>query len=313
MFKKEINFNKAFKYVLIGYAAFFVIGIIFAFVWGGVNLSIDFKGGTRLAYSYTGEINAGNAEALVENTIGKDVIVSENSGLAEDSTKTLVITLVGTDALAGDAQQSVEDVLVKNYPDNAFELSDANSVAAPLASSFFVKCIVAVLIAGVLVTVYVGIRFRRIGGVSAAITAFAALFLDVFSAFFTCTIFNLQIDMNFMAVLLTILGYSLNDTIVIYDRIREDKSLYHNLSTAELVNGAVNKVKTRTFVTTTTTFLAVVMIIIVSEFFGLSSLRSFAIPMAVGLISGCVSSLFVSAPLWVLWKNYTDKKNKFNK
>ena len=168
----------------------------------------------------------------------------------------------------------------------------------------------AVVIAGALVTVYVGIRFRKIGGVSAAVTAFAALFLDVFSAFFACTIFNLQIDMNFMAVLLTILGYSLNDTIVIYDRIREDKSLYHNMPTAELVNGAVNKVKTRTIVTTVTTFLAVTMIIIVAEVYGLTSLRSFAIPMAIGLISGCASSLFVSAPLWVIWKNYIESKKK---
>ncbi len=309
MFKKEINFNKAFKYILIGYAVFFIIGTVFAFIWGGVNLSIDFKGGTRLSYSFKGEVDFAGAESLIENTIGKDVNLSENSGFTEDS-KTLVVTLVGSESLSNDSQAAVEKALTDTYPDNSFKLSDSNSVAATLASSFFVKCIVAVVIAGALVTVYVGIRFRRIGGVSAAITAFAALFLDVFAAFFACTIFNLQIDMNFMAVLLTILGYSLNDTIVIYDRIREDKSLYHDMSTAELVNGAVNKVKTRTIVTTVTTFLAVTMIIIVSEVYGLTSLRSFAIPMAIGLISGCISSLFVSAPLWVIWKNYTDSKKK---
>ena len=306
---KNIDFNKAFKFVLIGYAVFFVIGIIFSVIWGGVNLSIDFKGGTRISYDYVGDVDFDAVKDKVQTTIGKDVIISENVGLSGDS-KSLIVTLVGEESLSTESQQAIEEALVKTYPDNKFSFEESKSVSPSLAGSFFLKCLVAVLIAGVLVTVYVGIRFRKIGGVSAAITAFAALFLDVFAAFFTCTIFNLPIDMNFVAVLLTILGYSLNDTIVIYDRIREDRTLYHKLSTANLVNGAVNKVKTRTFITTITTFLAVVMIIVVAEFFGLSSLRSFAIPMAIGLISGCISSLFVSAPLWVLWKNYSEKKAK---
>lgn len=309
MFKKEINFNKSFKYVLIGYAIFFIIGIIFCAIWGGVNLDINFRGGARLSYSFEGDLDVAATETLIESTISKDVTVSENTGLTGDSKK-LVVTLTGTDSLATEAQAALEDALVKQYPNNKIELYDSNSVSPTIAGSFFLKSLVAILIAAVLVVIYVGIRFKKIGGVSAGLTAFAALFLDVFAAFFTCAIFNLQIDMNFMAVLLTILGYSLNDTIVIYDRVREDKSLFPALPVADLVNGALNKVKVRTIVTTITTFLAVCMIIIVSEFFGLSSLRSFAIPMAIGLISGCVSSLFVSAPLWVLWKNYTNSKKK---
>ena len=309
MFKKEINFNKSFKYVLIGYAIFFIIGIIFCAIWGGVNLDINFRGGARLSYSFEGDLDVAATETLIESTISKDVTVSENTGLTGDSKK-LVVTLTGTDSLATEAQAALEDALVKQYPNNKIELYDSNSVSPTVAGSFFLKSIVAILIAAVLVVIYVGIRFKKIGGVSAGLTAFAALFLDVFSAFFACTIFNLQIDMNFMAVLLTILGYSLNDTIVIYDRVREDKSLFPALPVADLVNGALNKVKVRTIVTTITTFLAVCMIIIVSEFFGLSSLRSFAIPMAIGLVSGCVSSLCVSAPLWVIWKNHTNSTKK---
>lgn len=309
MFKNvNINFNKALKPVLIGYAVFCIIGIVFAFVWGGVNLSIDFKGGTRIAYSYDGGVDFNTVETEVEAAIGKDVIISENVGLSDDS-KTLIVTLVGEDAISTDDQMAIEDAILDVYPECGCEFSESKSVSPSLAGAFFLKCIVGVVIAGALVTLYVGIRFKKIGGVSASLTAFTALFLDVFVAFFTCTIFNLQIDMNFVAVLLTLLGYSLNDTIVIYDRIREDKALYYKLSTSEVVNGAVNKVKKRTIVTTVTTFFAVTMIVIVSEFFGLTSLRSFAIPMAFGLISGCISSLFVSAPLWVLWKNKTEKAN----
>jgi preprotein translocase subunit SecF len=306
MFKKEINFNKCFKPVLIGYAIFMAIGIILTCIFG-VNLDINFKGGTRITYSYTGELDYKSTEALIEKTLGKDVDVSESSGLADDSKK-IVITLVGTDSLSNEAQQNLAKTLTKEYKDNTFELYDSNSVNPSVAGAFFAKSIAAVVLTGALVILYVGIRFRKIGGVSAGLTAFASLFLDIFVAFFICNIFRLQIDSNFMAVMLTILGYSLNDTIVVYDRVRENKGIYPNLTTAELVNLSLNTVKVRTIVTTTTTFLAVVMIIIVAELFGLTSLRSFAIPMAFGLISGCISSLFISAPLWVIWKNNANKK-----
>lgn len=306
MFKKNIDFNKCFKPVLIGYAVFMVIGIVLTVIFG-VNLDINFKGGTRITYSYTGELDYKTTEALIEETLGKQVDISESAGLADD-TKKIVITLVGTDSLSNEAQQNLAKVLTDKYPDNTFELYDSNSVNPSVAGAFFAKSIAAVVLTGLLVVLYVGIRFRKIGGVSAAITAFAALFLDVFVAFFTCIIFRLQIDSNFMAVILTILGYSLNDTIVVYDRVRENKGIYPNYTTAELVNDSLNTVKIRTIVTTVTTFLAVVMIVIVAEFFGLSSLRSFAIPTAFGLVSGCLSSLFISAPLWVIWKDRSDKK-----
>ena len=164
------------------------------------------------------------------------------------------------------------------------------------------------LITAVLVVIYVGIRFRRIGGVSAAVTALITLVFDVLVTFFTCIIFRLQIDSNYIAVVLTILGYSLNDTIVIYDRVRENERLNPGMEIGELVNDSINKVKIRNIVTSLTTFIAVITIVVVSELFGLSSLRTFAIPMAFGIISGGASSLFIAGPLWVIWKRHKAKK-----
>lgn len=301
---KDIDFNKAFKPALIGFAIFFAIGIIFTCILG-VNLDLSFKGGTRIIYSFEGNAPEG-VEKLVEDTIKKDVSVSVSTSYTDNSQR-LTITLAGTDALSNEAQQAMEDALVKAYPDSKLALYDSVSTDPTLAGAFFTKSLAAVLMAGILVVVYVGIRFRKIGGVSAALTAFAALFLDVFTAFFACNIFGLSIDSNFIAVLLTIFGYSLNDTIVIYDRIRENKSLFPRLDTPTLVNKSVNQVKKRTIITTITTFLAVVTIIVVAEFFALTTLRSFCIPMAFGLVSGCISSLFVSSPLWVLWKTRKTK------
>ncbi len=304
MFKKEIDFNKAFKFALIGFAIFYVIGIIFTCIFG-INLDLSFKGGTRIIYSFTGEAPA-DVEKSIEKALGIDVNTSISTSYT-DNEQRLVVTLAGTDALSNEAQQKLEDTLVNTYKDNKFSLYDSNSTDPTLAGTFFTKSLVSVLLAGILVVIYVGIRFRKIGGVSAALTAFAALFIDVFVAFFACTIFGLSIDSNFIAVLLTIFGYSLNDTIVIYDRIRENKSLFPKLDTPSLVNMSINQVKVRTIVTTITTLLAVVTIIVVAEIFALTTLRSFCIPMAFGLVSGCFSSLFISSPLWVLWKTRKTK------
>ena len=137
---------------------------------------------------------------------------------------------------------------------------------------------------------------------SAALTALCALVLDLLVSFFACVIFRLPIDSNYMAVVLTILGYSLNDTIVIYDRIRENSKLYPNITVGENMDMSIAGVITRNIVTTVTTVCAVLTIVVVSEVCGLTTLRSFAIPMVFGLVSGCLSSLFVSGPLWVMYK-----------
>ena len=127
--------------------------------------------------------------------------------------------------------------------------------------------------------------------------------------------FRLQIDINFVAVLLTILGYSLNDTVIIYDRIRENRTRNRSGNLAEVVNTSINETLNRTIITTITTFVAVIVVAVVAEFFGLTALRSFAIPMAFGMISGSYSSICLSGPLWVKWNefNYNRKLKKENK
>ena len=93
-----------------------------------------------------------------------------------------------------------------------------------------------------------------------------------------------------------------------YDRVRENERLEPDMEIGELVNKSINMVKMRNFVTSLTTFIAVMTIVVVSELFGLSTLRSFAIPMAFGIVSGGVSSLFIAGPIWVIWKRYKAKK-----
>lgn len=305
----KIDFNKILSKVLIGYLAVFVIGIVMALVFG-VKLDINFSGGTKISYSYEDEIDDAEVKKAIEEIVTKDYSFSKSTSLAGD-TKTFEIALSGKDALSSENQEKLEESLTETFKDNNVKLYTSNSVSPSLAGSFFAKSMVAVLITAILVIIYVGLRFRRIGGVSAALTALCALVLDVLVSFFICVIFRLQIDSNYIAVVLTIFGYSLNDTIVIYDRIRENKRLNPDMEIGDLVNLSINKVMIRNVVTTVTTILAVLTIVVVSEIYGLTSLRTFAIPMIFGLLSGAFSSLFVSGPLWVRWKRH--KANKVEK
>lgn len=273
-----------------------VIGIIF-----GVELDINFRGGSRFTFTFENEISVSDFQAKVEDSVGKSVTVSQSAGI-NDATEKLVVSLVGEDAISAEAQDSLLTSLQESFPDNNIQLGDSNTVNPTIAHSFFVKALVAVLVTAALVILYIGIRFRKIGGVSSGLMALLALVIDCIMAFCACIVFRLQIDMNFVAVILTLLGYSLNDTVVIYDRVRENRSLYGDKSVRELVNMSCNQVIARTITTTLTTFVAVMVICIVAELFGLTTLRSFVIPMAVGLVSGCFTSLCISGPMWVKWK-----------
>ena len=296
----NIDFNKTLKPILIVYVALFLAGIIVAVIFG-VNLDINFSGGTKISYSYTGDIADADIKIVVDEKIKASYTISKSTALAGD-TQTFEIALVGKDALSAEDQEALTKAITEKFKDNKIAIYNSTSVSPTIAGTFFAKSLVAILITAILVIIYVGIRFRKIGGISAALTALVALVFDILVTFFICVIFRLQIDSNYIAVILTILGYSLNDTIVIYDRIRENERLNPTMEIGSLVNMSVNKVMIRNIVTTVTTILAVLTIVVVSELFGLTSLRTFAIPMAFGLVSGAISSLFVSAPLWVIWK-----------
>ena len=304
----KIDFNKLLPKILIGYAVLFVIGTVMAIIFG-VKLDINFSGGTKIAYSYTDEIKEVDVKKVIDEKLDKSYTFTQSTSLAGD-TKTFEIALSGKNAISAETQEALTKALSDSFKDNKIEIYNSNSVSPTIAGSFFAKSLVAVLITAILVIIYVGWRFRKIGGVTAAITALCALVFDVLVSFFICVIFGLQIDSNYIAVVLTIFGYSLNDTIVIYDRIRENEKFNPDMELGALVNMSVNKVMIRNIVTTVTTILAVATIILVAEVYGLTSLRTFAIPMAFGLLSGAISSLFVSAPLWVVWQKARAKKAK---
>lgn len=299
MLKKGFNFIGNIKKYIIVSIAIMLVGVIATAVFGPV-LDIQFKGGTKLSYSYTGDIEFADAEKALKDVFKADYSVSGSSDFSGDAKK-LIISL-GTN-VPTETVDAAEKALQDTFKDNKIESSEIISVEASVGSRFFLKALVAVLIAWILVIVYVGVRFRKIGGVSAGITALIALVHDILVAFFICVIFRLPIDANFIAVVLTLLGYSLNSTIIIYDRVRENRRMFGNkLTLGELVNKSNNETLTRTIITALSTLLAVVVVLVVAEIKGLTSLRSFTIPLAVGIISGSYSSICLAPCIWAKWK-----------
>lgn len=306
MQNKSFDFVKNRKYFIIGYAAIILAGIIVFSIFGA-NLSIDFKGGTTFSYSFTGDIKLDDAEKVIKDTLNKDATVTEASGYNSDSKK-LVVTLVADESVSADLQSKMLSALNSKFKDNEITISDSNSVSPSVAGTFFLKCFVAVAIAAVLVIIYVGIRFRKIGGISAGVFAMLALVLDCLIAFCASIFLRLELDSNFMSVILTILGYSLNDTIVIYDRLRENTKMYPSMDFKDRVNASINQTLGRTVKTSLATLLAILTVVIVAEIYSLTTLRSFAIPMAFGIVSGAVSSITLSCPFWYAWQHHKSKR-----
>ena len=166
------------------------------------------------------------------------------------------------------------------------------------------KCLAAVALASVLMVLYVTIRFKKIGGLSAGVMALVALFHDIAMIYFLYVIFQMPIDSNFIAVVLMILGYSLNDTIVIYDRVREQRKLMgRKTDVGTVFNVSCTKTLKRTIMTSVTTLSAIMAVYILAFIFNINSVKSFALPMMIGVISGCYSSICIAGPLWVMWQN----------
>lgn len=314
MSQQKFNFDfikNSKKYAMIS-IILIVICIASTFIFG-VKLDIQFKGGTIITYLYEGDIDVAqfeaDAEAALEGidvatTIGTDFNTGKNN---------IQISLLSNAGLTADKQIVLSNTLEEKYAGNNIELAESTDISPSAGKEFFSKCIVASLFAAIVLILYIAVRFKNIGGWLAGVCAIVALIHDIIIVYGTFVIFRMDIDANFMAVILTILGYSVNDTIVIYDRIRENQTLYSGKKTIEeITNLGINQSLTRSFRTSITTISAMLIVTIVSIVFGVNSIISFSFPMMIGLVSGTYSSLCVAGPLWV-WLESKKKDSKSKK
>lgn len=304
-----IKFYKNRKWFYAVSICLMLVGIISLFV-RGVELDIQFSGGTKLSYSYTGDVATSDIESIVSNVLGKKATAQTQTAVSEDSSrKTVVISVGGTSSLTTDQLDKITGDIKAKYSENDVELYETQSVEPYIGKRFFTNGIKAMLIAMILIVIYVTFRFKVISGFSAALTALLALFHDLLLVFFTFVIFGIPINDGFVAVVLTILGYSVNDTIVIYDKIRYNKRLYAGkMSIEEIADTSINQCLTRTVNTSLMSGIAIALVFIFSLISGLTSVSHFALPLMVGILSGCYSSLTLPGTLWVSWQKLGEKK-----
>ena len=300
--KKIIDFvgkKKIFFGISIG---IIVLGIIFNFIFG-TRLDIQFSGGATLTFSYTGEVDQNSLYDFIQEKTTDKITTSFSQDLMGNTGNNVSVQFSGNNSIETEIQKNLESDLQAQYPDNNFVCLEASSVDASMGFMFLLKCLAAVALASILMVIYVTIRFKKIGGLSAGVMALVALFHDVAMIYFMYVIFQMPIDSNFIAVVLMIIGYSLNDTIVIYDRVREQRRLMgRSTDIGTIFNVSCTKTIKRTIMTSVTTFAAILIVYIVATVFNIASVKGFALPMMIGVISGCYSSICIAGPLWVMWQ-----------
>ena len=288
-------------------AAFAAVTII-----AGLDVAIEFKGGTIITYTYEGDVPTTDVEKLVTDTISETATVTEGEDFSSGK-QTLKLSFSSDDGISQDKQSQLADAMKSKFADNKIEVLESTDVAASNGTEFFFKCLVACAFAAVITVIYIGFRFRKIGGLSAGCFAVLALIHDMCMVYGCFVLCRFDINANFMAVLLTILGYSINATIIVYDRIRENEKLYgRKYSVEELVNMSVTQTLGRSIHTTVTTVLAMTVVCIVCAIWGITSIMSFAFPLIIGMIAGVYSSNCIAPTLWVLWQKHVEKKNAKN-
>ena len=275
------------------------------------KLDIQFAGGAMIRYSVEGgEITADEVQKTLKDELGKDCSVAVNEGINSGS-KSVTVSFAGNQSMTPEEQKEVASTLTSAYDELTFNLLESNSVDATMGARFFQKCLVCFAITAIFLLVYIALRFGKIGGFSAGLTAIVALLHDVLISFCVFVVFGMPINDIFIAVVLTILGYSLNSTIVIYDRVRENKrKMGPRVNFTDVMNLSLNQTLGRTLLTSLTTFLALLVVLIVAAAFGISTVVSFALPMMAGVVAGCFSSQCIAPNLFAMWQ--IRKREKLN-
>lgn len=276
-----------------------VISILSTFT--GVDIALEFKGGTIITYSYEGDIVEADVESELTALVGSGVRAQTGESLSSNA-KTMTVSFTSTDGLTAELQAEVTDTIQGMYPDANLEVLDSNDVDARSGGEFFTKCIVAAVFAAIILIVYIAFRFRVISGWSSGVCAIIGLITTLIITYGGVALCGFDIDSNFMAVILTLLGYSVNDTIVIYDRIRENQEKFNGMKIQDLVNVSNSQSLRRTLRTSITTVSAMVAVSAVAGIMGVTSILSFSIPMGIGIIAGTYNAICFVPTLWVMWQ-----------
>ncbi|HYW68953.1 MAG TPA: protein translocase subunit SecF [bacterium] len=291
----HINFLGHRRGAFILSAALILIGIISLVVQGGPKMGIDFEGGILLQVQFERAVSAESIrEAIAEIGLGDSEIQHFGSG------REAIIRTRGTGG--EDLTGVILEALNAAHPGNQADVRRQELVGPKVGAELRNKASLAIFYALLLILIYISIRFEF----KFAVGAVAALVHDVLITLGLFSLTGRELSLPVIAAFLTVVGYSLNDTIVIYDRIREDRRKLYGKSFVDIVNTSLNESLSRTVVTSLTTLLVVLCLF----FLGGEVIKDFAFALMVGVIVGTYSSLYVASPLVVEWEIHAEARRR---
>lgn len=292
----EINFFKFSRRLIIGSIVLVVISLLTVFVRNNTILGIDFSGGTQLTYACDGEEpNVENIRSWLASQGQDRVRVGYKRGQGGDRELEIVLPSMSSDP------SEFGQALDAAFPECKLTPSSTYSVGGSVGSKFRNDALLASFLSFLAIIIYLSFRFEFVYGMAAVV---AVIHDVIVSAGLFFILHQGELSLTVVAALMTIIGYSLNDTIVIFDRIRETRPLRKDLNYQELVNLSINQTLSRTILTTVTTLLAVVSLLV----FGGGVIFDFAIVMFYGMITGTYSTIFIASAIVNHWHRHEDKK-----
>ncbi|MGI5849168.1 MAG: protein translocase subunit SecF [Christensenellales bacterium] len=296
----RLRFVSKSKYFIILSAAIILAGLIAGFIYGGLNLGIDFTGGSILTIEMGEPFDQQDInDALSLNGINPDTVQIVRGG--ETGTQAVIRMQQlpkDTDAMA--LRKSIISSLSVKYP--AASAGEIESVGGVTSSEIVSNAFLSIVLAAVLMMIYIWIRFELFSGIAGVI----ALIHDVVVMTAVVCILRVQINSAYIAACLTIVGYSINDTIVLFDRVRDNNKRFSikSMTRAQVVDISIKETLSRTINTSFTTLITILAVYI----FGVPSIKDFSLPIIVGLICGTYSSIFIASPIWVALMRIKYKK-----
>lgn len=314
-----------------------VIGIIYGFVFseGAFNLGMDFTGGYSLTVKLGSELNDDDFRAqkeeqiidIIENPSKYNISTDRDiSGLVvksitmqgEGASQALYVrfitegeqydyqVMMGSENNDGIIDLISDAIIMELFDDDIYSgnVSNGDSVSATVSSELLISAICGVIVALALMLIYIAVRFELSSGVVALI----CLLHDIAIMVMFMLVFHIEITSTFVAALITILGYSINNTIIIFDKVRDNLKTMSGVSPSKIANDSVRDTMVRSINTTGTTFLTVLCVCLMSIIFGVGDLITFCLPLMAGLLAGMFSSVLLAPSIWSMIKERQNKK-----
>ncbi len=305
--KNKINFVGKIRTALIMSSAIIILGIVSVISQGGLNYNIEFNGGYLVHTGFYEKIDISKIRSTFSGGDMSGIDIQEFGDTGSENTDfatEVVLKMETSDQDVKLLEAKITEVLNSSFGPESYEIRQSSSIGPKVGNELKESTMKAIFWALLFILIYITIKFRFRYGVA----AIAALFHDVLVTVGVISllgfIMNIEISLSVIAAILTIVGYSLNDTIVVFDRIRENVKKLEGMDFDKIINVSINETLRRTILTSATTLFVVVILFI----FGGEVIRDLSLTLLIGVAVGTYSSIFIASPLLILWERSGKKK-----